>query len=133
MKLIRCGEAATIVADAAYFTGTVLQSPIHSAPEPARVNAALVTFTPGARTNWHVHPLGQTLHVVSGCGWFRTAGEAKVEIRAGDTVWIAPGERHWHGATSRIMMTHLAMQERGEDGAQAQWQEPVDDGDYFAP
>jgi quercetin dioxygenase-like cupin family protein len=131
MNLIRCGEVASVEADPAYFTGTVWQMPIHSAPEPARVNAAFVTFLPGGRTNWHTHPLGQTLHVVSGCGWFRTEGHAKVEIRAGDTLWIPPGERHWHGATDRTAMTHLAMQERFE-GSPVEWQEAVGDEDYLA-
>lgn len=131
MKLLRCGEVASVPADPAYFTGTVWQTPIHSAPAPARLAATSVTFLPGARTNWHTHPLGQTLHVVSGCGWFRTEGEAKVAIRAGDTVWIPPGERHWHGATDRTAMTHIAMQERDGDSA-ATWQEPVGDEDFAA-
>lgn len=129
MMLTRCGEPPATPADPAYFTGAVWVVPVVAAPEPARIAAALVTFLPGARTNWHAHPLGQTLHVVSGCGWFRTEGEAKVEIRAGDTVWVPPGERHWHGATDRTMMSHMAIQER-EGGVSADWQEPVADEDY---
>lgn len=130
MKLTRCGEAATVVAPAAAFTGTVYQTPINNAPDPARVNAASVTFTPGARTNWHTHPLGQTLFVLSGCGWFQTEGEPKVEIRAGDTVWIPPHEKHWHGATATTAMTHIAMHERTE-GAHVTWLEAVADADYL--
>lgn len=131
MKLIRCGDAATVVAPAASFTGTVYQTPINTAPDPARVNAASVTFTPGARTNWHTHPLGQTLFVVSGCGWFQTEGEKKVEIRAGDSIWIPPHEKHWHGATATNAMTHIAMHER-IDGSHIDWLEPVSEEDYLA-
>ena len=131
MKVIRCGEVDAIQASPSYFTGTVWQTPIHTAPDPARAALTLVTFHPGARTNWHTHPLGQTLHVTSGLGWFQTDGQERIEIRAGDTVWISPGERHWHGATDRTMMVHLAMHERDGEG-HAEWLEPVSDADYLA-
>ncbi|RAH99392.1 cupin domain-containing protein [Acuticoccus sediminis] len=132
MKIVRCGELDTVVAPASYFTGTVFQQPIVTAPEPARVNAAAVTFTPGARTNWHTHPLGQTLHVVSGSGWFQTEGEARIDIHAGDSIWIPPGEKHWHGATDTKMMTHIAIHERDGDAGHITWLEPVEDADYLA-
>ena len=67
--------------------------------EPARVGGASVTFEPGARTAWHTHPLGQTLIVTAGCGWVQREGGPVEEIRPGDVVWFAPGEKHWHGAT----------------------------------
>ncbi|WP_420393414.1 (R)-mandelonitrile lyase [Acuticoccus sp.] len=130
MKLMRCGETASIKAPESYFIGTVWQTPIHTAPDPARVAATLVSFMPGARTNWHHHPLGQTLFVTQGCGWFQTEGETRVEIRAGDTVWIPPGEKHWHGATDTTSMTHVAMHERDGD-AHVAWLEPVADADYL--
>lgn len=132
MKLIRCGETATVPGSPDDFVGTVFQMPIHAAPEPARAAATLVTFLPGARTNWHTHPLGQTLHVTAGSGWFRTDGEARIDIRAGDTVWIPPGERHWHGATDCTAMSHLAIHERHSDDGYVSWQEPVADEDYLA-
>ena len=95
------------------------------------MNMSRIRFEAGARTNWHHHPLGQTLHVTAGCGWFRTKGEARVTIRAGDTVWIPPGEIHWHGATDTTTMTHIAIQERvGE--SHGTWLEPVADEDYLA-
>lgn len=130
MKLVRCGEAPSARAPAQNFTGTVWQNPINRPPEPARAVSVWVTFEPGARTNWHTHPLGQTLHVTQGTGWFRTEGGERVTIRAGDTVWIPPGEKHWHGATDSTTMTHLAVQEREGEG-HATWMEPVSDADYL--
>ncbi len=118
-------------ADPAYFTGTVWQEPVIEAPEPARVRALRVTFEPGARTAWHTHPLGQTLHVLSGVGRVATRGGPVQVIRAGDTVWIPPGEEHWHGAAPDQMMCHLAIQEALE-GRVADWLDQVSDADYRA-
>lgn len=131
MKIVRCGEAASVKAPAQNFTGTVWQNPINRAEAPGRVVSVWVTFEPGARTNWHTHPLGQTLHVTHGCGWFQTEGEARVTIRAGDTISIPPGEKHWHGATDTTSMTHLAIQERDGD-SHATWMEPVTDAQYLS-
>ena len=83
-----------------------------------------VSFEPGARTAWHTHPLGQTLYVVAGVGRVQTEGGPVREIRAGDTVWIPPGEKHWHGAAPTNGMTHIAMQE-ALDGSSATWLEQV--------
>ena len=94
-----------------YFTGTVWQDPIITPPAPARVCPARVAFEPGARTAWHTHPLGQTLYVISGVGRVQTKGGPVREIRPGDTVWIPPGEKHWHGASPNNGMVHIAMQE----------------------
>ena len=88
-----------------WFTGTVRIDPLFSRPEPARVGGALVTFEPGARTAWHTHPLGQTLIVTAGCGWVQREGGPVEEIRPGDVVWFAPGEKHWHGAAPTRRMT----------------------------
>ena len=112
-----------------YFTGTVWQDPIIVAPEPARVRALRVSFEPGARTAWHTHPLGQTLHVLSGIGRAQAAGGPVREIRPGDTVWIAPGEKHWHGAAPEHGMVHLAFQE-ALDGKHVEWMEHVTDAEY---
>ena len=113
------------------FTGTVWQEPIIAAPAPARVVAARVTFEPGARTNWHTHPLGQTLYVISGVGLFQTKGAPIREIHPGDVIWIPPGEKHWHGGSPSNAMTHIAMQE-SLDGSHASWMEPVTDEEYAA-
>ena len=131
MDIRKCGTLASRRAPAEWFTGTVWQDPIVEAPAPARLRSAVVRFDPGARTNWHTHPLGQTLYVVSGCGLFKGETGPVRTIRAGDTVWIPPGERHWHGATPTTAMTHIAMHE-AEDGRHVDWAEPVSDEDYAA-
>lgn len=131
MDIHRAGERATRKANADWFIGTVWQDPIVETPEPARARAVRVSFEPGARTNWHTHPLGQTLHVVAGVGRVQKEGEAVQEIRPGDTVWIAPGEKHWHGAAPETGMVHIAMHE-ALDGKHVEWMEPVSDSDYAA-
>lgn len=112
-----------------YFTGKVRQEPIIKAPEPARIFAVSVTFEPGAHTNWHTHPYGQTLYVLSGVGLVCKWGDAIMEILPGDTVWIPPGEKHWHGASPDKAMTHIAMQEQ-KDGVPTEWLEAVTDAQY---
>ena len=87
------------------------QDPIIATPAPARVVSGRVAFEPGARTAWHTHPLGQTLYVIFGVGRVQTKGGPVREIRAGDTVWIPPNEKHWHGASPTNGMVHIAMQE----------------------
>ncbi len=132
MDIIKLGARKSIRAPASYFTGTVWQDPVIEAPAPARINAVRVTFEPGARTAWHTHPLGQTLYVLAGCGRVQTEGGPVREIRAGDVVWIPPGEKHWHGAAPTTMMAHLAMQE-AENGSAATWLEHVTDAQYAEP
>src|SRR5947209_8246752 len=114
------------------FTGVAWQDPIIEAPAPARIRANRVSFEPGARTAWHTHPLGQTLHVVSGVGRMQAWDGPVVEIRPGDTIWIAPGEKHWHGAAPSTGMVHIALQEH-LDGVHVTWLEPVSDEQYTAP
>jgi quercetin dioxygenase-like cupin family protein len=129
MDIKPCGSAPSRLASADYFTGTVWQDPIVEAPAPARIRATRVTFTPGARTAWHTHPLGQTLYVVSGLGRAQSWGGPIREIRPGDTVWFAPGEKHWHGAGPQSAMAHIAMQE-ALDGTAVNWLEHVTDEQY---
>jgi quercetin dioxygenase-like cupin family protein len=111
MEIKRFGSQQTSKSPAEWFTGSVRIQPLFEAPEPARVCGASVTFEPGARTAWHTHPLGQTLIITSGVGWAQCEGRAIEEIRPGDVVWFAPNEKHWHGATPTIAMTHIAIQE----------------------
>lgn len=132
MDIYRAGTRPSRRAKAEWFTGTVWQDPIIEAPEPARIRALRVGFEPGARTAWHTHPMGQTLHVLSGVGLVGLRGKAPQVIRAGDTVWIPPGEEHWHGAGPETGMVHLAMQEAHE-GRVADWLELVSDADYLLP
>ncbi len=123
------GSRATRRGPESYFTGLVFQDPIIEAEAPARVAATRVSFAPGARTAWHTHPLGQTLHVVSGVGRVQTKGAPVKEIRAGDTVWIPPGEVHWHGASPSTGMVHIAIQE-ALDGSYVNWLDHVSDADF---
>lgn len=130
MEIFPNGSRASVRANSEWFTGTVWQDPVVQAPAPARIRALRVGFEPGARTAWHTHPLGQTLHVLSGVGLVGLRDAAPRAIRAGDTVWIPPGEEHWHGASATAGMVHLAMQEE-LDGSVADWLEHVSEADYL--
>ena len=130
MHIIRNGSQPSRPGPAAYFTGTVRFDREFNTDAPARVGGLTVTFEPGARTNWHTHPLGQTIIVTEGVGWARLEGEERVEIRPGDIVWFPPGVRHWHGATDTTAMTHIAIAE-SLDGSRVDWEEPVSDTDYL--
>jgi quercetin dioxygenase-like cupin family protein len=129
MDIQRGGDRPSTIGPADWFTGIVRIDPLFSPPEPARVAGALVTFEPGARTNWHTHPLGQTLVVTVGRGLVQREGGPVETIRAGDVVWFAPGERHWHGASADTAMSHIAIQEQ-LNGKAVEWLEPVSDADY---
>ena len=131
MEIKRGGSQASTKGSSDYFTGTVRIDPLCQAPAPARVVAAAVTFEPGARTAWHVHPLGQTLIVIAGFGRVRRWDGPVEEIRPGDVVWIAPGEKHWHGASPTTALTHIAVQEQ-LDGKAVEWMEQVSDDQYLA-
>jgi quercetin dioxygenase-like cupin family protein len=124
MDIHRIGDRPSTTGDAAYFTGSVRLDPLFSAREPARAMGASVTFEPGARTAWHTHPLGQTLIVTSGCGLVQRWGGPIERVRPGDVVWFPPGEKHWHGATATVAMTHIAIQE-ALDGRAVEWLEEV--------
>ena len=129
MEIKRGGSQPSGRASDAYFTGTVRIDPLATPVEPARAAMVLVTFEPGARTAWHTHPLGQTLIVMSGCGWVAREGGPVEEIRPGDVVWFSPGEKHWHGATATTAMSHIAIQER-LNGSHVDWMEKVSDDQY---
>ena len=131
MEIFRESDRPTGAASPDYFTGTVHFDPIVTAPDPARVRASKVSFGPGARTAWHTHPLGQTLYVVSGVGRIQKDGESIQEIRAGDTVWIPPHVRHWHGAAPDHGMVHIAIHE-ALDGKHIDWEQHVSDAEYGA-
>ena len=129
MEITRNGEQASGKGPAEWFTGSVRMDPLFAAPEPARVTGLNVTFEPGARTAWHTHPLGQVLIVTAGCGRVQRAGGPVEEMKPGDVVWIAPGEKHWHGAGPATAMTHIAIQEK-LDGRYVDWLEHVSDAEY---
>jgi quercetin dioxygenase-like cupin family protein len=129
MEIQRIGTQASGKGPVDWFTGTARIDPLFDRGDPARVSGAGVTFEPGARTAWHTHPLGQTLIVISGCGWAQRDGGPIEEIRPGDVVWFPPGEKHWHGATPTTAMTHLAIQEK-VNGKAVEWMEKVSDAQY---
>jgi quercetin dioxygenase-like cupin family protein len=127
MKLIP--PTPTVKGPRERFTGDVYVNALHNGEAPSRLVAAVVRFTPGARTNWHSHALGQTLHCTDGIGLVATRDGSVILIRPGDTVHTPPGEEHWHGATQDSMMCHLALVEQ-DGGESATWLEPVSDQDY---
>jgi quercetin dioxygenase-like cupin family protein len=129
MEIKRSGSQPSGKGPADYFTGAVRIDPLFQMPEPARATGACVTFEPGARTAWHTHPLGQILIVISGFGWVQRWGCPVEEIRPGDVVWFLPGEKHWHGATPKTAMTHIAIQE-ALNGQAVDWMEHVSDEQY---
>jgi quercetin dioxygenase-like cupin family protein len=131
MDIKRSGSQPSDTGPPEWFTGTVRLDPLFRAPDPARTAGASVTFEPGARTAWHLHPFGQTLIVIAGCGRAQRWGGPIETIRPGDVISIAPGEKHWHGASPTTAMTHIAIQER-LDGKAVEWLEHVTDEQYQA-
>jgi quercetin dioxygenase-like cupin family protein len=130
MKILRAGQHQTRRGPKEYFAGTVWLNDV--ATSAARVKALHVSFEPGARTAWHTHPHGQTLHILSGVGRVQRAGESRVEVFPGDSIWFEPGERHWHGANPDSTMVHLAIQEPDAGGSTTTWLEQVTDAEYSA-
>ena len=124
--------AATVKTPAENFTGDVYLNPIFTGDGTSRLYAALVRFTPGARTNWHSHANGQLLHCTDGVGLVGTRDGTAIRIRAGDTVWTPAGEEHWHGATADTMMCHYAILDETPAGDATTWLEPVGDEEYDA-
>jgi quercetin dioxygenase-like cupin family protein len=129
MDIARAGSQPSNKGPADWFTGTVRIDPLFSANAPARTAGAAVTFEPGARTAWHTHPLGQTLIVTAGFGLVQRERGPVQEIRPGDVVWFPPNEKHWHGASPKTAMTHIAIQE-ALDGKVVEWMEHVGDEQY---
>src|SRR5215218_3742086 len=108
MQLTR-NSLETAAGPSDWFTGDVYIDTVAAATEVSRLAAASVHFTPGARTAWHTHPLGQTIYVTEGIGRCQRRGEQVEVIGPGDRVYFEPGEDHWHGAAPDRFMTHLAM------------------------
>lgn len=113
-----------------WFTGDVYLDTVAVPTAPARVAAALVHFTPAARTAWHTHPLGQTIFVTDGIGRCQREGGPIEEIRPGDRVFFEPGEHHWHGAAPDRLMVHIAIQEADDSGSPVTWGRHVTDEEY---
>lgn len=129
MDIIRIGSQPSGKGSDDWFTGSVRVDPLFQPNEHRRAAASTVTFEPGARTAWHTHPLGQTLIVTAGLGWVQKEGGPVEEIRPGDVVWFEPGERHWHGASASLAMTHIAIHEQ-LNGKVVDWMEKVSEEEY---
>ena len=129
LQISRAGTRVVNPAPAQNFTGSVTVEMLHTPAGPDRASAGSVTFSPGARTAWHSHPLGQTLIVTAGVGRVQRWDGPIEEIRAGDVVRIPPGVKHWHGASPGSAMTHIAITE-AQDGKTVDWLEQVSDAQY---
>lgn len=130
MTVLRASNRPTKLQPAANFTGTVFSDEIVQGKNPSRMRASVVSFTPGGRTAWHSHPVGQTLYCLSGAGRVQFEGQQVQELRPGDTVVIPPNTRHWHGAAPDKLFAHLAMSETTDTGEGTAWFEKVSDADY---
>lgn len=133
MQIHRANNRPTKMAPAERFTGDVFQNEVFQGTAPSRMRAGNVTFSPGARTAWHSHPVGQVLYCTFGVGRVQLEGEQVQELHPGDTAIIPPNTRHWHGAAPDRIFTHLAMSESGDDGSGTEWFEHVSDEDYGKP
>jgi quercetin dioxygenase-like cupin family protein len=123
----------TVKAPADQFIGDAWYDAIVRGEEPSHIRVSAVRFSPGGRNNWHVHAMGQTLHVLDGTGVVQSRDGEAIVMQPGDTVQTAPGEWHWHGATPDHFMTHLAMWESpAAGGDEITWGDPVSDADYHA-
>ncbi len=124
-------EQVSVKGPEQFFSGDVSVRMLFGPKEQASYSSAYVTFQPGARSNWHTHPVGQHLIVVEGIGLTGTEDGTVVEIRPNDVVWCPPGVKHWHGARADTAMTHMTV--TGElDGRNVEWMEPVTDAQYNA-
>jgi 4-carboxymuconolactone decarboxylase len=131
MVITRAGARPVRPGPAENFTGSVRVEMLFEAVDPSHASGGTVTFEPGARTAWHSHPRGQVLIVTAGVGRVQRWGDAVEEIRTGDVVRIPAGQKHWHGASPRASMTHIAISEH-QDGTTVQWMEKVADEQYNA-
>jgi quercetin dioxygenase-like cupin family protein len=123
----------TMTGPSEWFTGAVYIDTVAAPSDGSRITASSVHFTPGARTAWHTHPNGQTIHVTEGVGKVQRRGGAVEAIRPGDRVFFEPGEEHWHGAAPTRFMTHLSLVEIDDEGNSATWGPHVSDEEYAAP
>ncbi|HEY3432843.1 MAG TPA: cupin domain-containing protein [Rhodocyclaceae bacterium] len=131
IEVISLGKKPATRGSDQFFAGQVFIDQLFQGSAPARISGGLVSFTPGARTAWHTHPLGQTLYVVSGVGRVQMEGGPVQEIRPGDVVWIPANTKHWHGATPDTPMSHLALAEQ-LDGQVVTWLEQVSETQYHS-
>lgn len=121
---------ATVKTPANNFTGDVWMNPIFGGDGRSQLTVGLVRFTPGSRTNWHRHANGQLLVCTDGVGLVGTRDGQTVVLRAGESVWTAADEDHFHGGTPDTMMCHYAILDAAGDAEATTWLEPVTDQQY---
>lgn len=131
-NIIRASARPTKTQPSENFIGVVYADEVSVGAPPSRMRATRVTFTPGARTNWHTHPVGQVLFCLIGAGRYQLDGDQVQELQPGDTVIIPPDAKHWHGSAPGHLFSHLALSETDDAGRGATWLEPVSDTDYSA-
>ena len=131
MQITRSRTLDTSPGPSDYFTGTVFVDAVAAPVGPSRTTVGAVHFAPGARTAWHTHPFGQTIHITEGAALCQREGEPVVELAVGDRVYFEPGENHWHGAAPNRFMTHLAITENDQNG-NVVWGARVTDEQYGA-
>jgi quercetin dioxygenase-like cupin family protein len=129
MEISPNGSRRAAIAPAERFTGTVTVEPLFAEKPTMSATGGLVTFTPGARSDWHSHPAGQLLIVTAGTGWVQEEGGAKREIKPGDVIWTPPGVKHWHGATPTTSLSHIAITNM-VNGKNTDWLDKVNDEQY---
>lgn len=127
--ITKAGTQAPIKGSTEYFTGAVRVDPLFSANDSAPFSGAYVTFDPGARSFWHIHPTGQRLLVTAGVGRTGEWNGPVEEIKAGDVIWCPPKIKHWHGASPTAAMTHIAITGTAT-GKSVEWMEKVSDEQY---
>lgn len=111
------------------FTGEVQVDMVFPSNEVANYSGAYVTFAPGARTAWHLHPAGQHMVVTEGTALTGTRDGKVIKFQKGEAVWCPPGVDHWHAATPDAAMTHFVVT-ASKDGENVVWKEPVTDEHY---
>lgn len=112
-----------------WFTGNAFLHPLVAKDNNNNFSAGSVTFEPGARTNWHTHPKGQVLLVIEGEGFYQEKGKPAQPIKKGEVVNIPENVEHWHGASAKSAMTHIAITNYEED-EQVVWLQPVSEEEY---
>ena len=127
--IYRLGSQTPYKGSEKFFTGNVRIDPWYPVGNGMRSVGASVTFEPGARSNWHTHPVGQALIVTSGVGLTQEWGKPIQEIRPGDVIVCPVGVKHWHGAAPNSSMTHISIAE-DKDGTCVEWLEKVTDDQY---
>lgn len=107
MKRANSTKSQSRAGDPQHFVGDVRRQDLLAVEDP-RSAAILVRFAPGSRTRWHSHAAGQYIYVVDGHGLIQSRGGSVESLGAGDCVYTAPNEEHWHGATERSAVSHIA-------------------------